>query len=363
MSTGDEPQLGGRSDDNAPMISSVLTRVIVSARGAYTVGNLDELVKFMTSEQRLTYQCVIICQILSVVEAEISRAALFNPEVSTVISTMQGWLDDPTRERAQQLWRQQSLLDGDASIELALYNIIYSIYQPQLDFVEAVRSMITHGKSVPSVFHKEVLHIIIADWQLAAAWAVIQGAGVPSPPDTDDAALEIYLQDVHWCYEKRKLPLLMRLLSTEQLNVFRTMILQQSLWLIKNGFSADQWLPEDQTWIDKASAWLIQSEPLTLAQYLNDLEDFDDYREQSPHREPITLLMMMFDPDRTSTGYQQNFPDMAVLLTGFAETSAPALNIRLRPGVMQKRNIMAAWQVEAAWAILHDQPIPPLEST
>jgi hypothetical protein len=75
MSTGDEPQLGGRGDDNAPMISSVLTRVIVSARGAYAVGNLDALIRFMTDDQKTHFTQIIVRQALNAVER------IMSPEV------------------------------------------------------------------------------------------------------------------------------------------------------------------------------------------------------------------------------------------------------------------------------------------
>src|SRR5688572_14559890 len=58
----DSPALGGRSDDNAPMISSVLTHVIVSARGAYAARNLDALIEFMTAEQRKQFRHAIVEQ-------------------------------------------------------------------------------------------------------------------------------------------------------------------------------------------------------------------------------------------------------------------------------------------------------------
>src|SRR5688500_20166348 len=108
------PALGGRSDDNAPMISSVQTRVIVSARGAYTVGNLDALVGHMSAEQRLAYKRAIIRQILGVFKAEIAERASTSPALHDLLADMDRWLDEPTddhRSEERRVGKQRLQLD------------------------------------------------------------------------------------------------------------------------------------------------------------------------------------------------------------------------------------------------------------
>jgi hypothetical protein len=99
MSTGDEPQLGGRSDDNAPMIGSVQTRVIVSARGAYTVGNLDALVGLMDEDQQTLFKQTIIEEYFDRIERRvvdgINADGLQIPELLPAFIMARDWIYDP----------------------------------------------------------------------------------------------------------------------------------------------------------------------------------------------------------------------------------------------------------------------------
>src|SRR5688572_259845 len=67
MTTGDEPMLPN-SSDNSPMISSVLTRVIADARGAYLAGNLKALWDHMNPGQQLRFRQELTRQALYFVD-------------------------------------------------------------------------------------------------------------------------------------------------------------------------------------------------------------------------------------------------------------------------------------------------------
>src|SRR5688572_29087597 len=235
----DSPALGGRSDDNAPMISSVLTRVIVSARGAYTVGNLDALVGHMSAEQRLAYKRAIIRQILGVFKAEIAERASTSPALHDLLSDMDRWLDEPTDDHAAALSQRINTLEANIPLDFGLQKLAYAVsYQPP-DFPRYVRGIIAESGSIPAL-HTEVLTALVADWQLEAAWAVLRGTAIPPEPKIDSVTLENLLGDAHWCYEKRLLNLLARQFSLAQWMQFHRAILHQALWLVENGIPADQ---------------------------------------------------------------------------------------------------------------------------
>src|SRR5687768_5412464 len=106
MTTDDSPALGGRSDDNAPMISSVLTHVIVSARGAYTVGNLDALIELMEPSQKLLFKHRIIQQAFDIVLPVITQMPDTQrnyPELLDVVDSVQEWLARPDDELLEPL--------------------------------------------------------------------------------------------------------------------------------------------------------------------------------------------------------------------------------------------------------------------
>jgi hypothetical protein len=66
MTTGDESMLPRDHDDAqgdaSPMISSVQTRAIADARGAYVVGNLKGLITAMSKVQQLRFKEALIQQ-------------------------------------------------------------------------------------------------------------------------------------------------------------------------------------------------------------------------------------------------------------------------------------------------------------
>src|SRR5262245_18471533 len=65
MTTGDKPQLGGQTYDNAPMISGRGTQIIVSARGSYVAGNIDAMIGMRNDEQQKRFRRAVIEQALS----------------------------------------------------------------------------------------------------------------------------------------------------------------------------------------------------------------------------------------------------------------------------------------------------------
>jgi hypothetical protein len=94
MTTGDEPMLPQPSDDS-PMISSVLTRVIADARGAYLAGNLKVLWDHMMPEQQLRFRQELMRQVLYYAD-QLIDARTEHQLVWACIEAARAWLGDPS---------------------------------------------------------------------------------------------------------------------------------------------------------------------------------------------------------------------------------------------------------------------------
>lgn len=98
MSTDDSPQLGGLPADNAPMISSVETRVYATLRGAYQAGNLDALIQQMTPAQQLRFRQALVAQALPYAEQALPPDSPgYEPERASLAAARR-WLADPRPE-------------------------------------------------------------------------------------------------------------------------------------------------------------------------------------------------------------------------------------------------------------------------
>src|SRR5688500_8594422 len=113
MASSDEPQIGGQATDNSPMISSVVTKVIADARGAYLAGNLGALWDRMNEDQRRVFQRGLVRQALWYAERllppdtehQVQRACL---------DAVQRWLEDGSAASAEgMLAAREQLYLGD----------------------------------------------------------------------------------------------------------------------------------------------------------------------------------------------------------------------------------------------------------
>jgi hypothetical protein len=95
MTSGDEPQLGGKLSDDAPMISSVETRAIASARGAYLAGNLNGLLDLLNPDQAARFRRAVVRQALLVARPVLEVSGQ-GPE-REALAMVARWLDRPTQ--------------------------------------------------------------------------------------------------------------------------------------------------------------------------------------------------------------------------------------------------------------------------
>jgi hypothetical protein len=338
----------------------VQTRIIVSSRGAYTVGNLDALIESMTDEQRITYKRAIIHQMLALFEAEIAERAHSSPALHDFLTEITRWLDTPTETNVVPLRRRINTLAANIPLDFALQKLAFAIDLDR-DFPRYVRGIIDESPDF-SPPQKEVLIALIADWQLEAAWALLRGSPVPAEPATDSAALDMLLSDAHWCYHQRLLNLLVRHFSLANWVHFRRAILYQALWLVESGIRADQVSASHTSIIKQAHGWLDQPHTLTTHDYQQAVLAVGLFRRKNNvASDAMNMLVPLFNPDAMPE-HQALHDAMVVTIIAslFAGAYADDSTVANR---MRRREQAHQWQIEAAWAIYNHAPIPAFITT
>jgi hypothetical protein len=357
MTTDNSPGLGGHSDDLSPMISSVVTRVVVSARGAYTVGNLEGLIKHMTDEQRLAFKVAIVRQIIGVFEAEIvDHAEHRDAIVLDVLADINCWLETPSDSNAARLFTNFTVLEDSDFLEYGIKRVIYGIKHEEPDFPYSMWGIIGEYYSIESIVHKAVLYALGIEWQLEAAWALLRDVPLPPAPQTDTDTLERLSQDAQWCFQQRDLVLLVRLLSPEQQSMFKTMVLQQAMWIIEH--RSPDWCqsPTDLYWIEQAKHWLSHPESLTLEGHQEAVEAVQaDYRNKSVTHRAIRLLIQAFDAHHSPDNFWQDYAGAVCTLAGYTTHSEHGFG----PNSSRRSDEVRQWQIEVAWAMYNHAPLPP----
>jgi hypothetical protein len=217
MTTGDEPMLPQPSDDNAPMISGRGTKVIADARGAYLAGNLWALLKRLNEAQQIKFRRAIVNQTIWYTQDIMRRNSV---ELSTayyrVFEEISHWVNTPRIEIAVQIF--EALLNGgliptdtpeDTSAlalfkvydELAaiLLTVYYCIREPKLQIaaIDAESVVIrafgywdwtiepdgSHLDVFDADVNEQEARRISRQWQVEAAWAILQGHDLPPLPE------------------------------------------------------------------------------------------------------------------------------------------------------------------------------------
>jgi hypothetical protein len=350
------PGLGGHSDDLSPMISSVVTRVVVSARGAYAVGNLDALIEHMTEEQRLAFKVAIARQIINMFEAEIMehaehRAAI----VLDALADIKDWLQNPSGGNATRLFNYSTMLKNGDYPEYGIKIVIHMIENQKPDFSFYVPKIISEC-SAEGIVHQYVLYAVFKEWQLEAAWALLRDVPLPPAPQTDTDTLERLSQDALWCYQRRELALLVRLLGPEQQNMFKTTVLERAMWLIDN--RSPDWCqsPTDLYWIEQARHWLSHPETLTPALHYEASNAVRaDARNKLVTHRAIATLIDAFDAHHAPDNFWENYAGTVCTLAGYTIDSEHEFG----PNSIRRRDEEHQWQIEAAWAMYNQTLLPP----
>jgi hypothetical protein len=368
MTTGDEPALGGQGSDNSPMISSVQTRVIVSARGAYTVGNLNALIDAMSDEQKIEFKISVITTAYESVEATILQAPPPDPEYPILYNLARQigvWIRD---------LKHASLPAIDGSLaaissrphqwdEHRLYTIISAIAAVLADLsadtVSSVSFLIPPpDTAVPS----HILSVVKRQWYLDLAWSILAGLEHPAAPIVNENGIQFLSGDLRKMYQQGDIVVLMYKMTSNQLDRFRTIILTALLRQLEQLTFPDAWRRLVHVWLTEFGWWVIDAEQPTRGQYysltaaISGFKSGDDYRLRAVAvAGQGFLLLTTAEVLRFENSFGMESVSMAMGYAAAASVASDPSEVADRVTRTVKR-----WHLETAWAILHDEPLPPL---
>jgi|GEM_PF-6673373 len=393
MITGDEPQLGGQETDISPMISGRGTRIIVSARGAYVAGSLRRLIELMDDHQQLAFRQALVQQTFNAIRAEIDEAIQKGQsQLVEFVPAIENWLADPSEENAQQVHdldlstpsnRADSRvvipnwcpLPVGQPIEASPINnevwfarrLQTGLIRAVLDFpgwpAEPILNTLPLSAICPTDAHWDGLWSEVHVWLLDAAWAILQGAAIP-PLDTSRAGIERRLGDAELWYRRKHLELMVNLMTPTQQQRFRQAVLEQALQCI-NTVPLDRWSPAERQVIEMARRWIVAPGLVeTEIQQAPRIKFMPTDRFTKPGLMAAHALIKAFgrEPDRERESGLSNlnvwYAHYAADIAGHVKQLSDGLPAA---AFVESQAAMRAWQIEAAWAVLHDEPISPYE--
>jgi hypothetical protein len=376
MTTGDEPQLGGQSDNLSPMISSVQTRVIVSARGAYTVGNLPALIEMMNDQQRLEFQLVTIRPVYTYIWANILQRRPAEPQLPILYELahrVEGWLQQTTHADFPLLQNSLTAIESASQTEeeKQLYYVLRRVADMPLDLsTEGVldapfMNLIEDFVSLP-YFTSLSGWQVIDQWRLDLAWSILTASAQPGDPIIEGDRIRLTHVDLRTLYERGNLAVLTYMMTYEQMTAFRAIILPVMLEHIGRISFPESLQPAVGTWLVTFSRWLQEFNQPTAQQYydftvaMNRLRGGSDYLQKAIWTAGRSLRLLSGDGDLFIENCSYG-ADSIALASGYAS----AANAQVEPDTVAERvtNHLKKWHLEVAWAILNDAPIPPLEES
>jgi hypothetical protein len=367
----DSPALGGRSDDNAPMISSVQTRVIADARGAYLAGNLDALITRMSDEQTNSFKHAIVqwawAQTIGT-RAESGEIRLSSPEMHEAGRCIERWLEHPSAGHLQDIEQALETLDWFDEPDQLMF-----------DFVEAIVSIAARTSAFTvdglpfmeagiSPAHESHLQTIIRQWHLDVAWAILQGRHLPPYPAIDAQTLDLAISDLPYMYQEQNLDALIFAFTEEQALRFRYLMFDKALNAVEKsipGGPIGKWARDHFATI---SNWLDDPARPDEATYTH----LSNRLLKSPyyplHAIFLSLRKLSEALNTTSREYRAGHTETAIKHATLAVTyiiaeaaSVTGNHSRSSTALVNVYPQVHTWLLNAAWAILHDAPIPPLE--
>lgn len=231
MSSGDEPMLSQEGADNAPMISSVQTKVYADLRGAYHVGNLRALLERMDEAQGLHFRQALMRQLVW----KMDLASYFG-EQSAFRDLLQRWSEHPSHALAEQI--RAFIFPANHRLTplrwgFTVANLIRSINL--YGAAAAVRELWRDRRYDPPTGAATGDEIAAQQWQLDAAWAILRGRDLPAfPPQGNQVSLfdsvrERIESGYQGAYLPRHLDALIERMSGDQRRRFHQRVVRQGL--------------------------------------------------------------------------------------------------------------------------------------
>jgi hypothetical protein len=369
MADDNSPQLGGQpSDDNAPMISGRGTKIIVSARGAYEARNLEALFNAMDADQQLVFRQAVIREMLNIIRPEIEHEAAIHPALFDFLRELDEWLNFPTEENMMRLYERQigDTLNIGEPISTRIRSLNASAYSAHHYSIDAATYTMLY---VPEqVFPQEpqwsIRYNLTKDWVIEVGWAILHGRNVP-PLNLDAAHIETLCRDTERWYRRKDLPILIHLMTSDQRAQFKQLVQQQAMRHIET-VPAERWTSDARSLIEQARQWLIDPSTLNQADYeeISTLYHIKSFKYEQERRPDISLsaavcLIDTFCDESTSyeldTSYTSAFLGVTTYVRQILEGG--------KDWKLDTRQAAHQWQLDTAYAILTDQPIPPLGDT
>jgi hypothetical protein len=180
MPTGDEPQLSSSQSDDAPMISGRGTAVIVTARGAYTAGNLDKLIEMLDERQQFEMQRIFArhaAEYLTRVYPQLQES-----HFDVVIR----WADDPSDANyaaVRALGPSNTFTNGR---DFSLKEIV--LFPSSQQYFSAFDVFL--GQTVTDISLARTVTMSLRRWYLDVAWALLTNRPIPTdvPSNHEDFA-------------------------------------------------------------------------------------------------------------------------------------------------------------------------------
>lgn len=370
MTTGDggdlSPMLPQPSDDNAPMISGRGTKIIADARGAYLAGNLRALIDQMDDFQRLQFRVSLVQQALSYLE-QLCVVEPNSPQ-EYAIQAMRRWLGEPTNENAQQplsiLLEAQVVepfqaFNGGTQQEVTVYAsqnfhtrqiriAIVTLTEDDLRLAAlAVQRLSTEEARETGLMAWETQRReehIAKRWQIDAAWRILLG--------TMPHEIETFVQtDLLGAYRSGDLRRLWSEFNQQQALDFRRANLRLALRYVEAAIPHEPAYTEEWNIIDSAYQWLNDPTFITL----RPLHGVREIMRSRPASSLGTVWGLLFLINKRNL-------HSVVLWTRASINMASIVAYQLGTKSWSRLwEVTPWWQVEAAWAILHNTQMPPFE--
>jgi hypothetical protein len=195
MTSDNAPALGGQSNDGSsgdasPMISSVQTRVIADARGAYLARNLDALIKHLSPTQQITFKQAVVRQCVHLLEQRLPADEPNDQGQYEGVRFGRQWLANPDSVDIQAGMTMAVAEAIDGGVRYHDYHEIF--LQPiyvicSTDLLYAAREAVRTA-SVTAFWEPRGADVYQSAeaayrWQIEAAWAILRNQPVP-PLDT-----------------------------------------------------------------------------------------------------------------------------------------------------------------------------------
>lgn len=358
MNSDDAPQLGGQHQDNAPMISSVQTRIIVSARGAYVAGNLRGLIHLMDKNQQVRFRHVLLEYSLWHIDKVLPPDVEYANQIT---QELRAWFKDPSPHHIETAFSIHNALGHpnyfdtiDFGVRRVLGRLLHVVSVSALEegaltarqLVQECGSLERIRRNLGTRFDEhrvdqQVLWIALR-WQVEAAWAIMRGAKIPAPNAKVDDPRQL-------AYIANDLGALISYMSASQFRNYRQHLMTKAVEFAKRVLPAEEKYTSQHQWLDLIESALNRDSTAIEALTKVSWQHFKSIRMATETPPAVYCVNAVLERDFTQ----------AIDLIGFALIDAA----RRFPDGDQwiKDHPIREWMIEVAWAILHDDPIPSLE--